>query len=77
VNCYSWPTKADARAAVFEWIEVSYNRVRQQTTLGNSSAEEYENLPIRGGGGIAVTTETCPPKRGMSSARARSDVAKM
>jgi hypothetical protein len=40
VNCYSWLTKADARAAVFEWIEVSYNRVRQQTTLGNSSAEE-------------------------------------
>ena len=24
VNRYSWPTKADARAAIFEWIEVFY-----------------------------------------------------
>jgi putative transposase len=24
VNRYSWPTKADARAAIFEWVEVFY-----------------------------------------------------
>ena len=48
VNRYSWPTKADARVAVCEWIEVFYNRVRLHTTLGNSSPEEYENLSRSG-----------------------------
>jgi transposase InsO family protein len=48
VNRYSWPTKGDARVAVFEWIEVFYNRVRLHTTLGNSSPEEYENLSQSG-----------------------------
>jgi len=48
VNRYSWPTKADARVAVFEWIEVFYNRFRLHTTLGNSSPEEYENLSQSG-----------------------------
>ena len=50
VNRYSWPTKADARVAVFEWIEVFYNRFRLHTTLGNSSPEEYENLSQSGKG---------------------------
>jgi putative transposase len=34
VKRYSWPTKADARVAIFEWIEVFYNRQRIHTTLG-------------------------------------------
>ena len=48
VNRYSWPTKADARVAVFEWIEVFYNRVRLHTTLSYATPEEYENLPQSG-----------------------------
>lgn len=46
VNRYSWPTKRDARAAIFEWIEVFYNRQRLHTTLNYASPEEYEDLSI-------------------------------
>lgn len=46
VNRYSWPTKADARVAIFEWVEAFYNRVRLHTTLGNYAPEEFENLPL-------------------------------
>jgi putative transposase len=46
VNRYSWPTKADARAAIFEWIEVFYNRQRLHTTLNNASPQEFEDLSI-------------------------------
>jgi putative transposase len=44
VDRYSWPTKADLRAGIFEWIEVFYNRQRLHTTLGNYAPEEFENL---------------------------------
>ena len=46
VNRYSWPTKADARVALFEWIEAFYHRTRLHTTLGNHSPEEFERLPL-------------------------------
>ena len=46
VNRYSWPTKADAKAAIFEWIEAFYNRKRLHTTLGNYAPEEFENLSL-------------------------------
>ena len=44
VNRYSWPAKTDARVAIFEWIEVFYNRQRLHTTIGFASPHEYENL---------------------------------
>ena len=46
VNRYSWPTRADARAAIFEWIEVFYNRQRLHTTLGNYAPEEFEMISL-------------------------------
>jgi putative transposase len=46
VDRYSWPTKADARAAIFEWIEVFYNRQRLHTTLGNYAPEEFEMISL-------------------------------
>lgn len=46
VNRYSWPTKAEARAAIFEWIEVFYNRQRIHTTLNYASPQEFEDLSI-------------------------------
>ena len=48
VNRYSWPTKADARAAIFEWIEVFYNRQRLHTTIGFATPHEYESLSQSG-----------------------------
>lgn len=41
----SWPTKAEARTAMFEYIEAFYNRRRRHSRLGMLSPVEYENRP--------------------------------
>jgi transposase InsO family protein len=38
----SWPTRARARHAIFEFIEVFYNRQRLHSSLGYLSPAEYE-----------------------------------
>jgi putative transposase len=38
----SWPTRAEARAAVFEYIEAWYNPRRRHSTLGYLSPAEFE-----------------------------------
>ena len=43
----SWPTKQEARTAVFEWIEVFYNRERRHCTIGYYSPAEYERISIK------------------------------
>ena len=40
---HSWPTRAAARSAIFEYIEGFYNRERRHTTLGNLSPADYES----------------------------------
>jgi len=42
----SWPTKQEARSAVFEWIEVFYNRERRHSKIGYYSPAEYERISI-------------------------------
>ncbi len=37
-----WHTRDEARAALFEYIEVWYNRVRRHSTLGYKSPVQYE-----------------------------------
>ena len=72
VNRYSWPTKVDLRSAIFEWIEVFYNRQRIHTTLGNYVPEGVrDDLPqsAKGSGLNAsrkLSTETgqVHPRRG-------------
>lgn len=44
----SWPTRAAARSAVFEFIEVFYNRRRLHSSLGYRSPVEYESVRIPG-----------------------------
>jgi len=39
----SWPTKAEARTAMFEYIETFYNRRRRHSRLGMLPPVEYEN----------------------------------
>jgi hypothetical protein len=39
---HSWPTQARARHAIFEFIEVFYNRQRLHSSLGYLSPAEYE-----------------------------------
>ena len=44
VDRQSWPTKAKLRAAVFAFIEVSYNRERLHSRLGYYSPAEFETI---------------------------------
>jgi putative transposase len=37
-----WPTKEEARAAVFEWIAVYYNRQRRHSSIGYRTPVEFE-----------------------------------
>ncbi len=39
----AWPTKAELRTEVFDYIEVFYNRQRRHSTLGQRSPVEFEN----------------------------------
>jgi putative transposase len=40
----AWPTKAELRGEVFQYIEVFYNRQRRHTHLGQRSPAEYERV---------------------------------
>ena len=38
----SWRTRADARLAVFDYIETFYNPIRRHSALGQISPAEFE-----------------------------------
>jgi putative transposase len=42
----TWPTKADLRGEVFDYIETFYNRRRRHSTLGNLSPHEFETISL-------------------------------
>ena len=42
VHRCQFATRAEARAAIFEWIEVFYNRQRRHSSLGYLSPEAFE-----------------------------------
>ena len=42
VHAEDYATRAEARASLFEYIEVFYNRVRRHSLLGYKSPVEYE-----------------------------------
>ena len=44
VDRRSWPSKAELRTAVFDYIEAFYNRRRRHSTLGYLSPVEYEKI---------------------------------
>lgn len=46
INRRSWPSKAELRTEVFDYIEVFYNRERRHSTLGQRSPADYEKLPL-------------------------------
>ena len=43
INRRAWPTKAEARTAVFEYVEAFYNRRRRHSRLGMLSPVDFEN----------------------------------
>jgi len=46
----SWPTKAEARTAVFEYIEAFYNRRRRHSRLAMLSPVDFENSTLSADG---------------------------
>ncbi len=42
IHRQSWPTRAAARSAIFEYIEVYYNRSRLHSSLGYLTPEQFE-----------------------------------
>ena len=60
-------TRAQARAAVFEWIEIFYNRERFHSALGYKSPVDFETqLNWKFHVSMHPPT-TCPPIRGKAS----------
>ena len=64
----TWPTKAELRTEVFEYIEVFYNRRRRHSTLGFLSPEQFETITHHHHLKELATrlNPPCPPKRGNS-----------
>jgi hypothetical protein len=52
----SWPTKTEARTAVFDYIEAFYNRRRRHSTLGMVSPVAYEQDTLRDTGNSHAAT---------------------
>jgi transposase InsO family protein len=44
VHRVRFTTRQEARSAIFDWIEVWYNRQRRHSSLGNQSPERFERL---------------------------------
>lgn len=47
VNRRRFATRTEAKTAIFEWIEVFYNRRRRHSTIGNVSPAEFERSYFR------------------------------
>jgi putative transposase len=60
LNRRSWPTRSDARNAVFAWIEGWYNRRRLHSTLGYLSPADYENRTLMTGGTSLAASRLAP-----------------
>lgn len=74
-------TREQARAEIFEYIEMFYNRVRRHSALGYLSPDEYERVaspltprsPIVGKSSGSVTSRCCHCRiPGGSAASARA-----
>ncbi len=46
VDTRTWPTRAAARTAIFEWLEVWYNRQRRHSTLGYLTPVAHEEQQL-------------------------------
>jgi transposase InsO family protein len=43
----AWRTRVELSTAIFDWIEVFYNRVRRNSSLGMLYPDDHEKLPVR------------------------------
>jgi putative transposase len=56
----AWPTKTEARTAVFEYIETFYNRRRRHSRLGMLSPADFENRTLMTDGASLAASRLAP-----------------
>jgi putative transposase len=62
IHRHSWPIKAEARTAVFDYIEAFYNRRRRHSRLGMRSPLDFETSTlINRGAGLAASRLASSP----------------
>ena len=64
----TWPTKAETRTEVFDYIEVFYNRQRRHGTLGQISPAECENRHSQLDGTSLAASRLASPNKIMFTA---------
>jgi transposase InsO family protein len=57
IDRYRWPTRAAAKSAIFEYIEVWYNRRRRHSALGYLSPSQFEQRLLTLGSVNPVSTK--------------------
>jgi putative transposase len=75
VHGRSWPTKAELRSEVFEYIEVFFNRRRRHSTLGMLSPADFEQSTLRPDGTSLAASRLAPTNKIMFTASTTTTVA--
>ena len=63
----AWPTKAELRTEVFDYIEVFYNRQRRHSTLGQRSPVDFENSTLSPTNPALAASRLASPSQIMST----------
>ncbi len=63
----TWPTKAELRTEVFDYIEVFYNRQRRHSTLGQLSPADYEARTLSTTSPTLAASRLASPSQMMST----------
>ncbi len=75
IHRQAWPTKTAARTAVFEYIEVFYNRRRRHSTLGMLSPVEFETGTLRTAGVSLAASRLASIKMNMITTTTKAQAA--
>ena len=62
VNRRPWPTKAELRSELFDYIEIFYNRQRRHGTLGMISPADFENSTLGASGADLAASRLASPQ---------------
>jgi putative transposase len=62
VNRRPWPTKAELRREIFDYIEIFYNRQRRHGTLGMRSPADFENSALSPRGADLAASRLASPQ---------------
>jgi putative transposase len=75
IHRQAWPTKAEARTAVFEYVEAFYNRRRRHSTLGMLSPLEFETGTLRTAGASLAASRLASIKMNMITTTSKAQAA--